>query len=76
MDDEVESRLIELQVCIDEGHSYEIDNETYNGEIVDLLCASCGYVKTVSLTKEQTKAFDERINKEEKLLKELLGEKL
>ena len=72
MDSEIESKLVELQICIDRGHSYEMDKETFDGESVFLNCTVCEYNKKVVVTKEQAKKIDKLFDNEGSLEQELL----
>ena len=70
--EEMEERFTQLQVCIDDGHSYDMDRESFDGESVDLVCTVCGYLRSVELTKEQAEEFDKLYDSENGLLKTIL----
>lgn len=72
MDAEIEEKLVQLQICIEEGHSFDMDKESFNGELVDLECTICGYGKSVKLTEEQASEFDKLYDNEDSLLKTIL----
>ena len=72
MDSEIEDKLTELQICIDQGHNYEMDKDSFDGEKVFLNCAVCGYCKEILVTKEQAKKIGKLFEDESSLEQELL----
>ncbi len=74
MDNETESKIVELQICITEGHEYNFDKDAVNGQEILLTCRVCDYTKTVELTDEQLEKIDTIFDQEDKLLDEILKE--
>ena len=72
MSEGLEDKIVALQICIADGHSYELDKEAIEGDCINLECSVCGYVHTVLLTADQAKAIDEMFDSENKLLAEIL----
>jgi len=72
MDNETESKIVELQECIDEGHSFLIDREVwdYSGKAC-LVCSVCGYTKYVVVTTQEEKEYEKLDGDMDKFLKKI-----
>lgn len=73
MESEMEDKIAELQVCIDNGHCFFVDKESYGYDgKAPLVCTMCGYTKYVELTKEQGKKYDKLEDNMNKFLDEIV----
>jgi len=75
MDTKTEDKIIQLQICIEKGHRYNLDIEAINGQEILLECRVCEYTKSVELTPDQLKRIDAIFDEEDKLLDEILKNK-
>jgi len=69
---EFEDKILQLQICIDEGHNFEMDKDTFDADSVILTCSRCEYSKKIKLTANQAKKFDKLFDDEISLENEII----